>query len=214
MIAPIVGTREVAAEGGYQLASTGVTWADPAEVGALREAIASRDVGSVMLVFPLLAAAALAQAVGQSIGYEHIAMLLVERDRSTLAVVDVADGSIVDLHRRQLVEGTAVEPAAMVAGLDAPMSRADGAFVVGCGAGSGTDVAAIKAALESATALEVTVPEEPDIALAWGAALASANAPLFMSSTARPHRRRPRRQGPRPVRGKWRRLSAHWAITL
>jgi hypothetical protein len=57
-------------------------------------------------------------------------------------------------------------------------------FVVGCGAGHGADVAAIKAELEAVIALEVSVPEEPDMALARGAALASANAPLFASSTA------------------------------
>ncbi len=184
VIDAIVGTREGATEGGYQLTSTGVTWTDPAEVGALREAIASHDVGSVMLVSPLLAAAALAQTVGQSIGYEHIAMLFVEPDSATLAVVDVTDGSIVDLHRRQLVGDTAVELSGMVAGLDAPGSEADGVFVVGCGAGRGGDVAAIKAALEAATSLTVSVPEEPDMALARGAALASANAPLFAVSTA------------------------------
>ncbi|WP_244897797.1 DUF7159 family protein, partial [Mycobacterium alsense] len=184
VIDAIVGTREGAAAGGYRLASTGVTWTDPAESAALRDAIASHDVGSVMLVSPLLAAAALAQAVGHSIGYEHIAMLFVERDSATLAVVDVGDGSIVDLHRRQLVGGTAAELAALVAGLERPTSRADGVFVVGCGAGCGADVAAIKAALEAATAFEVSVPEEPEMALARGAALASANAPLFASSTA------------------------------
>jgi hypothetical protein len=183
-IAAIVGTREGAAEGGYQLASTGVTWTDPAEVGALREALASHDAGSVMLVSPLLAAGTLAQTVGQSIGYDHIAMLFVERDSATLAVVEVADGSIVDLHRRQLVGATAAELAPMVAGLDAPGSRADGVFVVGCGTGCGADVVAIKAALEVSTALAVIVPEEPDMALARGAALASANAPLFAASTA------------------------------
>lgn len=184
VIDAIVGTREGATEGGYQLTSTGVTWTDPAEVGALREAIASHDVGSVMLVSPLLAAAALAQTVGQSIGYQHIAMLFIEPDSATLAVVDATDGSITDLHRRQLVGDTAVELSGMVAGLDAPGSEADGVFVVGCGAGRGSEVAAIKAALEAATTLAVSVPEEPDMALARGAALASANAPLFAVSTA------------------------------
>jgi hypothetical protein len=38
--------------------------------------------------------------------------------------------------------------------------------------------------LEAAISLPVTGPEEPDMALARGAALASANAPLFASSTA------------------------------
>ena len=58
VIAAIVGTCEGAAEGGYQLTSTGVTWTDRAEVAALRDALASRDMGRVMLVSPLLAAAA------------------------------------------------------------------------------------------------------------------------------------------------------------
>ncbi|OBK44958.1 hypothetical protein, partial [Mycobacterium sp. 1081908.1] len=181
VVAAVVGTREGAAEGGCQLVSTGVTWTDPADVGALREALASHGVGNVMLVSPLLAAAALAQTVGQAIGYEHIAMLFVERDSATLAVVDVADGSVVDLHRRRLSGAVQPELAAMVGELD---SRAGGVFVVGSGAGLGTEVAAIKAALEAATALPVTVPEEPELALARGAALASANAPLFASSTA------------------------------
>jgi hypothetical protein len=53
-------------------------------------------------------------------------------------------------------------------------------FIVGCG----VDIVGIKTALEAATALVVSAPEEPDMALARGAALASANAPLFASSTA------------------------------
>ena len=42
----------------------------------------------------------------------------------------------------------------------------------------------IKPVLEAATSLELSTPEEPEMALARGAALASANAPLFASSTA------------------------------
>ena len=68
----------------------------------------------------------------------------------------------------------------MVAGLDAPGSRADGVFVIGCG----VDIVPVKPVLEAATALTVSAPEEPAMALARGAALASANAPLFASSTA------------------------------
>ena len=188
VIGAIVGTREAAAEGGYRLASTGVTWTDPGGVGGLRDALARCDVGSVMLVSPLLAAAALAQTVGCAIGYEHIAMVFVEPRNATVGVVDIADGSIVELHRRPLAgadapgrEGAvAAELAAMVVGLGMPDSRADGVFIVGCG----VDIVAIKTALEGATVLDVTAPEEPEMALARGAALASANAPLFASSTA------------------------------
>lgn len=184
VIDAIIGSREGVLEGGHQLTSTGVTWSDPAGVGALREALATYELGGVMLVAPLLAAAALAQTVGYALGYERLAMLFVEPANATLAVVDVADGSIVDLHRRQTggdhAGGLAAELATMVAGLDARGSRADGVFLVGCG----TDIVALKSTLEAATPLPVTGPEEPDMALARGAALASANAPLFASSTA------------------------------
>jgi hypothetical protein len=181
VIAALIGTREGAVESGYHLLSTGVTWTDPAEVGALRAALAAHDAGSVMLVSPLLAAAALAQTVGSALEYEHIAMLFVEVDSATLAVVDIADGSIVDLHRQSLKGASlAAELVTMVAGLDAPRSRADGVFLVGCG----VDIVGVKPALDAATSLMISAPEEPELALARGAALASANAPLFASSTS------------------------------
>ena len=188
VIAAIIGTREGAAEGGCQLTSAGVTWTDPAEVAALRDMLGTHDVGGVMLVSPLLAAAALAQTVGQALGYQHIAMLFVEPENATLAVVDVGDGSIVDLQWQSVNsvrQGVvAARLAAMVAGLDAPGSRADGVFLITCGVDFAEIAAGIKPVLEAATALDVIVPEEPDMALARGAALASANAPLFASSTA------------------------------
>ncbi|KLO25570.1 hypothetical protein ABW17_30100, partial [Mycobacterium nebraskense] len=184
VLAAIGGTREGALAGGHQLVSTGVTWTDPAGVGLLRDAMARRGMGSVMLVSPLLAAAALAQTVGSALDYEHIAMLFVEPETATLAVVDGTDGSIVDLHRQQLANPRqgplAAELATMVAGLNTRGTRADGVFLVGCG----TDIVPIKPALEAATPFVVTAPEEPEMALARGAALASANAPLFASSTA------------------------------
>ena len=188
VVAAIVGTREAAFEAGHRLTSTGVTWTDPvdrATIGALRDELDARDLGGVMLVSPLLAAAALAQTVGSSIGYQRIAMLFVEPKNATLAVVEVADGSIAELHRQPLQGGVgasrrAAHLATMVAGLDARGSRPDGVFLVGCGA----DIVSIKPALEAVTSLQVSAPEEPDMALARGAALASADAPLFASSTA------------------------------
>src|SRR5947209_7660711 len=73
VIEAIIGTREGAVQGGCQLTSTGVTWTDPAEVTVLRDKLAALDIKGVMLVSPLLAAAALAQTVGVSLGYAHIA---------------------------------------------------------------------------------------------------------------------------------------------
>ncbi|OBI48644.1 hypothetical protein A5707_17660 [Mycobacterium kyorinense] len=180
VIAAILGTRESAAEGDHHLASTGVTWTDPVEAAALRDALAAHKVENVMLVSAFLAAAALAQSAGSAVGYAHTGLLFLEPDTATLAIVDTADGSIVDVRRQPMRSADA--PAAlteMMDGLDTLNGRPDGVFVVGCG----VDVAAIKPQLETATALPVSGPDDPETALARGAALASANSPLFASST-------------------------------
>ena len=183
VISAILGTREGAAEGGYQLTSTGVTWTDPIEAAALRDALAAHKVENVMMVSAFLAAAALAQAVGNATNYAHTALLFIEPDTATLAVVDTADGSIVDIDRRLLPDdddAAVAQLTTMVSGAEGLETRPDGVFVVG----SGVDVPLIKPTLEAATTLPLSVPEEPDTALARGAALASAHAPLFVSSTA------------------------------
>ncbi|EID15099.1 hypothetical protein MXEN_07406 [Mycobacterium xenopi RIVM700367] len=181
VIAAILGTRESAAEGDYRLASTGVTWTDPVEAAILRDALAAHKVENVMLVSAFLAAAALAQSVGSAVGYAHTGLLFLEPDTATLAVVDSADGSIIDVRRRPVQSADAVDELTdLVAQFDALESPPDGVFLVG----AGVDITSIKPCVESATTLPVTVPEEPETALARGAALASAHAPLFVSSTA------------------------------
>src|ERR1700761_733636 len=118
VITAILGTREGATEAGYALASTGVTWTDPTEAAALREALATRKIENVMLVSAFLAAAALAQAVGSATGNAHTALLFLEPETATLAVVDSGDGSITDVHKELISNAdTAAELAGMVAGL-------------------------------------------------------------------------------------------------
>src|SRR6516165_2510493 len=184
VIAAILGTREGAAEAGLELSAIGVTWTDQAEAAALRDALTAHKIENVMLVSAFLAAAALAQSVGGAVGYERTAVLYVEPDTATLAVVETSDGSIADVYKQQIYAQSYAEAirqlTGKVAGLERTELAPDGLFLVG----SGVDIAAIKPALESVTALDVSAPEEPETALARGAALASANAPLFASSTA------------------------------
>ena len=178
----ILGTQQGAREGGYRLTSTGVTWTDQVEAVLLRDALAHHKVEDVMLVSAFLAAAALAQAVGNVVCYTRTGLLFIEPDIATLAVVDSADGSLAEVHRRPLPDDddrAVAELAALVASADQLAARPDGVFVVG----SGVDVAMIKPELDRATPLPVTAPAEPEMALAHGAALASAHAPLFTSST-------------------------------
>ena len=183
VIAAILGTREGAVEGGHRLRSSGVTWTDPVEAAVLRDALAARKIENVMLVSAFMAAAALAQAIGNATNYARTALLFVEPYTATLAVVDTADGSIVDVRRQPLPEDedrAVAELVEMVSGADSLDTHPEGVFVVG----SGVDIPLIKPALEAATPLAVSVSAEPEMALAQGAALASANAPLFVSSTA------------------------------
>jgi hypothetical protein len=184
VISAILGTREGAADAGLQLSSIGVTWTDQDEAAVLRDALAAYKLENVMLVSAFLAATALAQSVGGAMGYDRTAVLFVEPGSATLAVVETADGSIADVYREQIDDASSGEATAqltgMLSGLEDLETAPGGVFVVG----SGVDVASIKPALESATSLNVSAPEEPETALARGAALASANAPLFASSTA------------------------------
>ena len=148
VISAILGTRENAADGGYQLKSTGVTWADPAEAAVLREGLAARKIENVMLVSAFLAAAALAQAVGKATNYARTALLFVEPDSATLAVVNAADGSVADVRRRSRPEDddeAVAELVEMVTGVAEMEAHPAGVFVVG----SGVDIAPIKPALEA-----------------------------------------------------------------
>ncbi len=135
-----------------------------------------------MLVSAFLAATALTQFVGGAMGYERTAVLFVEPGTATLAVVETSDGSVADVHEERLDSASGAiataELMAMVAGLDELPTRPGGLLVVG----SGVDITAIKPHLEKATSLIVNAPEEPETALARGAALASANA--LASATA------------------------------
>jgi hypothetical protein len=183
VVAAILGTREGANEAGYDLLSTGVTWSNQCEATELRDALTARKVENVMLVSAFLAAAALAQSMGSATGYARAALLYVEPDAATLAVVDTTDGSITDVQREQLPDDddqAVARLVSMVSAAEGLEDHPEGLLVVG----SGVDIPLIKPALEEATSLPLSVPEQPETALARGAALASANAPLFASSTA------------------------------
>ncbi len=149
----------------------------------LRDALIAHKVENVMLVSAFMAAAALTQAVGDATNYARTAMLFVEPYSATMAVVDTADGSVSEVRRRPLPEDedqAVAELVDMAASAESLPTRPEGLVLVG----SGVDVPLIKPALEAATSLELSVPDEPEMGLARGAALASANAPLFASSTA------------------------------
>ncbi len=180
VIAAILGTQEGAIAAGHHLVSTGVTWTHHAQAAVLREALVARGIEDVLLVSELHAAAALAQAVGRAVGYDKTALMFVEQDTATLAVVETADGSVVRVLSQGLHSADTIAVLTeMVTSLQAEKSMPQGMFIVG----SGVDVTAVKAHLKDVVSVPVIAPEEPQLALARGAALASANAPRYDTTT-------------------------------
>jgi hypothetical protein len=181
VVAAILGTQESAAAGGHHLKSIGVTWTHHSDAAALRDGLEARGIEDVMLVSATHAAGALAQAVGRAVGYDTTALLFIDKDTATLSVVQTDDGSVVKVLSRDLHDSDAMavltEMAAAVEAADEPPQ---GMFVVG----SGVDVSSVKAHLENLVSLPVSAPDEPELALARGAALASAQAPEMEASTA------------------------------
>ncbi|OBK82615.1 hypothetical protein [Mycobacterium sp. 1164985.4] len=176
----VLGTKESAEAGGHDLKAIGVTWSDHAEASQLRDALAARDIDDVMLVSEGHAAAALAQAVGRAVGYDTTALLFIDRDTATLSVVQTDDGSVVKVLSSSLHSQDAMAVLAdMAAAVDAQDDPPQGMFVVG----SGVDVSSVRSHLEHLVSLPMRAPDEPDMALARGAALAAANAPAMEAST-------------------------------
>jgi hypothetical protein len=181
VVSAVLGTREGAEDGGHHLKSVGVAWSDHHTAAQLRDGLAAAGVKDVLMVSELHAAGALAQAAGQAVGYGSTGLLFIDKDTATLSVVQGSDGSISKVLSRSLHSVDAMdvltEMASAVAAQDTPPQ---GMFVIG----SGVDVAAVKAHLTNLVDIPVSAPEDAELALARGAALASASAPVYDAATA------------------------------
>ncbi|OBJ67787.1 hypothetical protein [Mycobacterium sp. 1274756.6] len=178
-ITAIQQARGAADAGGYRVASIGVTCSAQADAIVVGDALSEHRIGDVMLVSGFLAAAALTQTVGKALGYPCTALTYFEPGSMTLAVVDSATGAIGAVHRRRLPDDPSGVLAEAMTELALLETRPGGVHLVG----AGVDIRAVKTQLEALTPLPVTVPEEPATALAQGAAVAAAHAPLFTMST-------------------------------
>src|SRR5262249_61582552 len=126
-------------DAGLELDSIGVACTDQLEAAVLRDALAAHKIENVLLVSAFLAAAALTQSVGGAMGYERTAVLFVEPDTATLAVVEASDGSIHDLYKEQIYteayDQATAQLTGMISRLEGLGSAPGGVFAVGCGGG-------------------------------------------------------------------------------
>lgn len=180
VVAAVLGTRESALEGGHRLVSTGVAWSDHAAAAYLRDALRAHGLDDVVLVSELHAASALAQAIGQAIDCDRTALVFLDGDTATLAVVQTADGAVVKVQSRHADTADVVPD--MIAGLEALDAPPQAVFVMGSGLGA-VDTEAVRARLAGRTTLPVHAPHDAGLALARGAALASATRPRYEAET-------------------------------
>lgn len=176
--AAILATQQSASRQGHNLSARGIAVGDDCDADELRESLAARGLGDVVMVSEPQAAAALAHTVARAVGYTKTALLFVQERAATLSVVDHADRSVVDELSRSLQSADVnYILKEMFAGFTA--DEPQGLFVVD----SSGRLPVIKPCLAAATSLPIIFPEEPEWALARGAALAAAAAPRFEAST-------------------------------
>ena len=164
----------LSAVGSNRLHAVGVTWTTEAEsvASTLLDGLADRGLGNVIAVSEFEAADALATGIADRGAYDDVAVCIVEPDDALVTRVD-GDGVTTDRCDRM--------PDDMVAMLDRSDRRPEAVFVLG----SADD---LESTLEDAAVAPVVTAVEADLALARGAALASARAVNTLDAPGAPFR--------------------------
>jgi hypothetical protein len=165
----VLGTESSVAAGGHHLRSIGVTWTDDAEDEAsmVLETLASEGIHDVVAVPGFKAAEALAVGLAGANGYDEVALCVVEPEMTLLSMIKTHDGAVVDRLARI---AASADPLALIAILDSPGWDPQRVYLVG----SSSDLARVAWELDGAVSPPVVSAAEADLALARGAALASA----------------------------------------
>jgi hypothetical protein len=191
--AAVLRTEAIAATRGHRLHSIGVTWSDDADTEASLLLRSLRECGfdNVVPVRLPEATEALAWGVAEVIGHEITAVCVIEPETAIALIVHSREGAV-----QTAVNHSVDSEQALVRWLSAVFTRADWrpeALVV---VGSGGDLDALMPRLEDVLGVPVYAPAEAELALARGAALASAhnnNEVMFVDHRAdRPQRDRRR----------------------
>ncbi|WP_102144250.1 DUF7159 family protein [Mycobacterium hubeiense] len=194
--AAVLRTEAAATSRGHRVRSIGVTWSDDADTEAslLLKSLSDWGFDNVVPVRLPEATEALARGIADVIGYETTAVCVVEPDTVVALIVHTRDGAI-----QTAISHTIDSEHRLVRWLSAVFTKADWrpeALVV---VGSAGDLDTLMPRLEDALSVPVFAPAEAELALARGAALASAHdaefglldAPLdHHDDPAPPHRSR------------------------
>jgi hypothetical protein len=191
--AAVLRTEAIATSRGHRLHSIGVTWSDDADTEAalLLRSLTESGFDNVVPVRLPEATEALAWGIAEVIGHETTAVCVIEPETVIVLIVHTGEGAV------QTAVNRAIDSEEhLVQWLSAVFARADWqpeALVV---VGSGGDLEALMPWLEDVLSVPVFAPAEAELALARGAALASAhNADFAFADDA--HGTRERQSGDR-----------------
>jgi len=170
--AAVLRTEAEAANRGVRLHSIGVTWSEDADAEAslLIRSLSESGFDNVVAIRLPEATEALARGIADVIGYETTAVCVIEPDVVITLIVHTRDGAIQTAINHSVHSGES-----LVGWLSSVFTKADWqpeALVV---VGSAGDFESILPRLESALSVPTFTPEDAQLALARGAALASAH---------------------------------------
>jgi hypothetical protein len=192
--AAVMRSEAIAATRGHRLHSIGVTWSDDADAEAslLLKSLTESGFDNVVPVRLPEATEALARGIAEVIGFDTTAVCVLEPDTVIALIVHLRDGSVqTSLNHRIVTEED------LARWLSTVFTRADWQPEALVMVGSGGDEE-LMPILEDALSVPVFAPAEAQLALARGAALASAqNVDLAVADHAygiEEHRPVPRRR--------------------
>ena len=170
--AAVLRTEAIAAARGHRLHSIGVTWSDDADTEAslLLRSLSDSGFDNVVPVRLPEATEALAWGIAEVIGDEITAVCVIEPETVITLIVHTREGAV-----QTAINHAIDSEEQLIRWLSAVFTRADWqpeALVV---VGSGGDLDALMPRLEDVLSVPVFAPAEAELALARGAALASAH---------------------------------------
>ncbi|MBV8928888.1 MAG: hypothetical protein JO152_07175 [Mycobacteriaceae bacterium] len=173
VVSAVTGTLAIAEAGGHRVRSTGLTWTDDAEdaVPPVLESFADAGMRDILAIPADEAAQALATGIAGLVECEAVGVCVVEPD--LVMVVKTRDGAVIDHIDKTVNTGdTAAVTDWLVAALHVSEWQPERVFVVG----SADGVPGVAAQLAATLPAAVVSAAEAELALARGAALASARA--------------------------------------
>lgn len=169
--AAVLRTEAIAATRGLRLHSIGVTWSEDADLQAsmLMESLSESGFDNVVAIRMPEATEALARGIADVLGYDTTAVCVVEPESVISLIVNTSDGAVQTAFNHSVDSDDA-----LISWLSTVFTRADWAPEALVVVGSAGALDPVLHRLEDALEVPVFAPEEAKLALARGAALASA----------------------------------------